>query len=86
VEQALAELTVFPNPSKELLHVRLQQSKSAPAQLYLYNAVGQLVYSQAVETEYTKLDVIDVGLIPGVYTVHVQTGQKHLVRKWVLSY
>jgi hypothetical protein len=85
VEQALAELTVFPNPSNELLHVRLQQRKSAPAQLYLYNAVGQLVYSQAVETEYTKLDVIDVGLIPGVYTVHVQTGKQRLVKKWVLS-
>lgn len=81
-----AELTVFPNPSRDKLHIRFTQPQQSNAQLYVMNAMGQLVYNAPIQSEYTSLDAYSLGLTDGVYTVHVHNGQQKLVRKWVLNY
>jgi hypothetical protein len=81
-----AELTVFPNPSRDKLHIRFTQPQQSKAQLYVMNAMGQLVYNAPIESEYTSLDAYSLGLTAGIYTVHVHNGQQKSVRKWVLNY
>jgi len=77
-------LSIFPNPSRDVLNVRLQQSERQPAQLFIYNAVGQRVHSQTITEEYTNLQATALGLFAGVYTLHVQSGKQRFVKKWVL--
>jgi hypothetical protein len=81
-----AELTVFPNPSRDKLHIRFTQPQQSKAQLYVMNTMGQIVYNAPIQSEYTSLDAHSLGLTAGVYTVHVHNVQQKLVRKWVLNY
>jgi hypothetical protein len=86
IEEDLAELTVFPNPSQGKLHIRFTQQQQSKAHLYIINAMGQIVYQAPIENEYTSLDAFTLGLNSGIYTVHVQNAKQKLVRKWVLNY
>jgi hypothetical protein len=49
-----AELTVFPNPSRDKLHIRFTQPQQSKAQLYVMNAMGQIVYNAPIQSEYTS--------------------------------
>ncbi|MEO0776837.1 MAG: T9SS type A sorting domain-containing protein, partial [Bacteroidota bacterium] len=39
------EVSVFPNPSRETIHFRFQSPQSGTAQIRIYNALGQSVYT-----------------------------------------
>ena len=86
IEENLAELTVFPNPSRDKLHIRFTQPTKSKAHLYVINVIGQIVYQAPIENEYTSLDAFALGLNSGIYTVHVHNAKQKLVRKWVLNY
>lgn len=80
------ELTVFPNPSKEKVHIRLQQPIQSPTQLVILNAIGQVVFQDQIEEEYTSLDANSLGIPSGVYTICVQNNRQTWAKKWVLNY
>jgi hypothetical protein len=86
VSDNLADLTVFPNPSKEKLHIRLKQSIQTPSQLTILNAIGQIVFRDQINQEYTNLDAISLGIPSGVYTICVQNSKQTWAKKWVLNY
>lgn len=60
----LQDLTVFPNPSQDVFNVDLPEGAH---QIEVFNAAGQQVHSDAVNTSRYQLD----GLKPGVYMVRV---------------
>jgi len=86
IERNQIELSVFPNPSQDKLHVKLKNLKQSKAQLYLFNAIGKQVYSSSIQGEYSKIDAIELGLNAGVYTIQIHCGQQKLTRKWVLTF
>lgn len=76
-------LSIFPNPSREVLHVRFQGVGAQPALLTVYNSMGQVMHRQLLEQEYTTLQSNTLNLPTGVYTVQVQSGRQAFTRKWV---
>ncbi len=83
VKSASDALSIFPNPSREVLHVRFQGLAQHPALLTVHNSMGQVLHRQALEQEYTALHTNTLHLPPGVYTVQVQSGRQAFTRKWV---
>ena len=79
------ELSIFPNPSRDKLHVRHKQNSQATTQLFLLNTLGQVVYTTELKTEYSNLDAVSLGLPPGVYIVQVHTGNNAFSKKWVFA-
>ena len=80
------ELTVFPNPSKEKVHIRLKQQFQTPSQITILNATGQVVFIDQIDEEYTSLDAISLGIPSGIYTICVQNNRQTWAKKWVLNY
>ena len=62
------EIQLFPNPVTNDLNVAVQAG-SGPAQLIMFNYLGQVVRTQRLEFPQTTMDVS--GLNPGMYTVIV---------------
>ena len=83
VKPASDALSIFPNPSREVLHVRFQGLTQHPALLTVHNSMGQVLHRQMLEQEYTALHANSLNLPPGVYTVQVQSGRHAFTRKWV---
>ncbi len=79
-----ARLQVFPNPSSDYLFVQLANAKSNRANITLYNAVGQSVYTNTAQPEQTLR--IHTGLMPqGIYLLKVQDGSETLVQKILID-
>ena len=86
IQGNLEVLSVFPNPSKEKVHIRLKQPIQTPSQLTILNAIGQVVFRDQIDQEYTNLDAISLGIPNGVYTICVQNNNQIWTKKWVLNY
>jgi hypothetical protein len=76
---------VFPNPTKEVLHLQFQSPQNKSGTLRLYNARGQ----QALQQFFTKADEqisLQVSQLPsGVYFLTVQTAAGVTTRKVVVQ-
>lgn len=71
-------LTVFPNPAKDRVHVRLQGA-AVSAALSLLDQSGRVIKQQRMDQQGLQLDVTD--LMPGVYTLIVTNQDLYAVRK-----
>jgi hypothetical protein len=70
---ALAGVSVFPNPTDDVLNVRLPEILAEPAQLALFNTAGQLVLEDTNGVE--NLRTLDVSQLPaGLYLLRVRSG------------
>jgi hypothetical protein len=86
IQDNVEVLSVFPNPSKEKVHIRLKQPIQTPSQVTILNAIGQVVFQDQIEEEYTSLDAVSLGIPNGVYTICVQNNRQMWAKKWVLNY
>lgn len=65
-------LTVYPNPSQEILIIQLEQSDLLPNKLTIVNTSGQTVYEQATKIEQiTSVDISDLNT--GIYYLFLET-------------
>ena len=74
------EWRIFPNPATQVLHVE----GSDIAEISLYSAIGELVYSNRPANSHTEINVAD--LVRGIYMVRITThdGQTS-VKKVILN-
>ena len=86
-DPALAQnkIDIFPNPIQDRFYIYLHSIAATTADIGLYNAVGQLVYSKSVNlingAEY--IEVPTPNLASGMYTVVVRAGKSKFVKKLI---
>lgn len=65
----LGALKVVPNPFSSTLSLTLSRSRGAKTNLFIYDALGRLVYSmKEINAEQVEVNLSD--LAPGIYSVH----------------
>jgi hypothetical protein len=74
------DLTLYPNPAKDLVIVENLGNLNLQ-HITVYNVIGQTVYNANAENKMKhKIDVS--GLVPGMYTVRIETSGGIVVRKF----
>ena len=76
---AAAEVKAWPTQVTELLTVQVESSQPAPLQIFIYNIVGELVYSQPLSTTISGTNLYTINFtefISGPYFVKVVTGNE----------
>lgn len=87
-EMDLASLTVYPNPSLDILTVAYELQTESEVTLDVYNLAGQTVYSknrgtQAACLQTATLDVSDFA--PGMYSLALRTDKGTTVQRVVVE-
>ncbi len=76
------DFNLFPNPSKNLIHVNLEGSFDTKIFLTIFNSQGQLV--KRIENA-QAMNLIDVSAFaPGLYYVHLQKDDVFLTKKFIV--
>ena len=73
------EVALYPNPTKGLLHIKVEGAKSE-VQVEIFNLSGSMFYKKTMN----PIDVINLSQLkirPGIYLVNMKCNQKNLVRK-----
>jgi hypothetical protein len=83
----LNDLTVYPNPAFDRIAVDMQVEKDEIMNLYIYNAIGQLVMSKKVTVDdgilHESLDVSS--LRNGIYMITVNGSKVHSAKRLIIQ-
>jgi hypothetical protein len=74
-----ASVSVYPNPTKELIHVKLDASLVEKATIELYDAIGKLVIAERITNTTTTLNLANYA--KGMYTIRVVADDKQSIIK-----
>ncbi|MEP3388412.1 MAG: T9SS type A sorting domain-containing protein [Reichenbachiella sp.] len=83
-----AELTIYPNPTKDKLNIRLDGFNSQnESSLTIVDHLGKVVYHEILPpaTQLKTLDNLGTVLVPGIYIINVQSGTENLRRKLAIQ-
>jgi PKD repeat protein len=70
----ITQLTVFPNPANDAIHLAFDNISSKPVTLQLQNMLGQVLYEQMIAHQGKYESRIDLSNIPaGVYMLSINT-------------
>lgn len=69
--QEMGLVTVYPNPFKSFIRIRISQNQSGNTQIQLYNAVGEKVYENNLSGN--QFNIYPPSLSNGVYFIHLYT-------------
>lgn len=74
-EEATKNINIYPNPTKDYLHIRTENMKMDNATIYDFS--GKLLFT-------TKKNIIDVRHLPsGVYAITIETRNGRKIFKWI---
>jgi len=79
-------IQIFPNPVNDLLNVQISELTTSDAQLFLFDPLGRLVYSQALaEGVEQNLQIPVAQFAPGLYILQLQTAFGQQTKKVVVT-
>ena len=86
-ESTVSDFTVYPNPSAGDLFVDFSNGTIENTSVLIYDMTGKLVLQQEASTLYAseKIQISLNELENGIYTIHVQNGEKFSTRNFVLN-
>ena len=76
-----SQVLLYPNPNNGSFTISID-NLTINATLEIYNGIGQLVYSQAMNKEF---ETINTNLMNGFYTVKIQNGQGNTIKHIVIA-
>ncbi len=79
--QEMTQISLFPNPIKEDLTIRLGARQTTEVQVKIYNAQGQLLYDNhlKINNGEAKLNLSDYAT--GTYLIHIKTEGNEVMKK-----
>ncbi|MBL4624556.1 MAG: PKD domain-containing protein, partial [Flavobacteriales bacterium] len=80
-------LDVFPNPTEDIITVVISELNTTVVEIYIYNAIGQVVYSNkvAVSNGVVSEEISLTTFGSGVYQLAIQSSEGVLKRKVVVK-
>ncbi|WP_124980796.1 cellulase family glycosylhydrolase [Nonlabens xiamenensis] len=78
----LTDISVYPNPADELVHLDFAGIPKQNTQLILVNSLGQMVKTIALSNKNNVLEVEN--LTPGLYFIEIKNGDERITRKLLI--
>ena len=78
------ELTVFPNPTQDVLNVRFESFPEAEGDVNIYDSMGKVVFTKNVDMEKTVSLPINISdFHNGVYFMKVKSKNRTTVKQFI---
>ncbi len=84
-EKPEADVSVYPNPAREVLNVRLLNAPLKNPTVYIFNALGALIYQGPLEHALQTLSLRDLNISPGLYWIKIINGNDSFVKRFVVE-
>lgn len=79
---ALADVSLYPNPASEEVHIDLNNFSQEDLTLSLVNSLGQVVYQENLQQVETTLHTMQVAdLVPGLYFIRMERPSGEVISK-----
>ena len=79
IETQNLEISIYPNPAKDLIYVTLPTEEFNNTTIELYDAIGKLILVENVVSKTTLVSLNN--LAKGIYTVRVISEKSHTINR-----
>ncbi len=69
-KKSVAHISCYPNPSSDLVTVKIDNTNTSDFALNIYNLLGELVKSEKLKTNQEQINIADIS--NGIYTVEIK--------------
>jgi len=84
IQEVKIEHIVYPNPTNSVINIDITSSKFNDIELYLSNSIGQIVYSESINSNTERIITINLNdFSEGIYFVNMITSTGKLYTKQV---
>ncbi|MGQ9846003.1 MAG: T9SS type A sorting domain-containing protein [Bacteroidales bacterium] len=73
-------ISIFPNPATDFLHVFINAEENLFQNLKIYNSAGQLIFEKSISSEDTEINIHTTKWIEGVYLLQM-VGEENIFTK-----
>jgi hypothetical protein len=84
-EMPKADISVYPNPAKEVLNIRLLNTIAKKPHVYIFNSLGALIYQGQFENSLHTLKLSELNLSKGLYWIKILNGNERFVKRFVVE-
>jgi hypothetical protein len=85
LEKPKADISVYPNPAKDVLNIRLLNTIPKKPNVYIFNSLGALIYQGQFENVIHVLKLSDLNLSKGLYWIKILNGNDSFVKRFVVE-
>lgn len=85
LEKPKADISVYPNPAKDVLNIRLLNVIPKKPNVYIFNSLGALIYQSQFENVTHSLKISDLNLSNGLYWIKIINGNDSFVKRFVVE-
>jgi len=79
-------LSIFPNPSKGMVNIKLDNSASGDYTISVKNVVGQVVYANTYTSNGSLDEVLNLeSADAGVYFINISNGSSEVSKKIIID-
>lgn len=79
------DISVYPNPVKDVLNIRLLNTNPKKPNVYIFNSLGALIYQGQFENGVHTLKLSDLNLSKGLYWIKIINGNDRFVKRFVVE-
>jgi hypothetical protein len=85
--KSISSFEIFPNPAKEMASLKVNSLVSSQASVFIYNALGNVVYHKEVlmNEGKNKIDLSVEDLSPGIYFACLKSGGTSQSKKLIIN-
>lgn len=80
-----ADISVYPNPAKEVLNIRLLNTIPKRPNVYIFNSLGALIYQGQFENVIHTIKLNELNLSKGLYWIKIINGNDSFVKRFVVE-
>jgi hypothetical protein len=84
MEDVINDFEVFPNPAGEMIHINFS-SQANPIRMELFNALGEVVWSEKIPAATTAKSISVEWLPKGIYILSAETTSEKQKKKLVIE-
>lgn len=84
-ENPISDISIYPNPSKDILNIRLLNMLPQNPEISLFNAQGANVYEAKYSGMLYSIQLKELNLSSGLYWVRVINGNERFMRRFVVE-
>ena len=87
ITKNISSFEIFPNPAKETASLKVNSLISSQASVFVYNALGNVVYHKEVliNEGKNKIDINVEDFSPGVYFTSIKSGEITQSKKFIIN-
>ena len=80
------KMFIYPNPSSDVVHIKIESEKNTVVKLQIINIFGQIVYSKIIENRFDVwTETLDAKMMAsGIYTVKMATNNGFVTKNLVI--